>query len=81
MVLIIMIASVIASSVTMWSMKVTTMATATSALIIAIVIIIIATTRRIKLSADALELASIIILSPSPLLRPSIWPSTVYWPL
>ena len=78
MVLIIVMASVIASSMTKWSMKVTNMATATSASIIIVVIIVIATTRRIKLSTVALKLASIIILlSPSSLLRPSIWPPTV----
>ena len=42
-------ASIIASSMTTWPMKVTTIATATSAWKITIVIIIIATTRRIKL--------------------------------
>ena len=79
MVLIIVMASVIASSTTTWSMKVTTMATATSASIIAVVIIIIiATMRRIKLFAVALELASkIFLLSPYPLLRPSIWLSAI----
>ena len=81
MVLIIVMASVIASSMTMWSiittMKITTMATATYASIIAIIIITIATMGRIELSVIALESASIIILlSPSPLLRPSIWLST-----
>ena len=57
MILTIVMASVIASSGSMWSMKITTMATATSALIIAVVIIVIATTRRIKLPVDALKLA------------------------
>ena len=52
---------------TMWSMKVTTTAMATSALIIAIVTIIIATTGRVKLSAVALELASEMICCPLPL--------------
>ena len=81
MVLIIVMASVIASSVTMWSIIVTTMATATSASIIAIVIIIIATKGRIELFTVALVLASIIILlSPSPLLRPSFWLSTTIGP-
>ena len=78
MILIIVIASVIASSVATWSMKVTATATATSTLIIAVVIIVIATTRRIKLPMVTLKLASIIILlSPSPLLRPPVWPPTV----
>ena len=77
MVLIIVMWSVIASSVTMWSIKVTNMATATSTLIIAIVIIVIATTQGVKLSTVPLVLASInILLSPVPLLRPSIWLST-----
>ena len=45
---------------------------------IVVVIIVIATTRRIKLPAIALKLASIfILLSPSPLLGPSVWPPTV----
>ena len=78
MILIIVMASVIPSPMTTWSMKVTTTATATSASIITIVIIVIATTRRIKLPTVALKLAYIIILlSPFPLLGPSIWPPTV----
>ena len=72
-------ASVIASFVTMWSIKVTTMAMATSTLKIVKVIIVIPTKRGVKLSTVVLVLASIIILlSPSPLLRPSIWLSTTY---
>ena len=70
-------ALVIPSSSTVWSIIVSTMATATSTLISAIMIIIIAATGWIKLSMVALVLASIIILlSPSPLLRTSIWFST-----
>ena len=60
MALTIVVASVIASSVTVWSIIVSTMATATSILIIAIIIIILATTGGIKLSMVALVLASII---------------------
>ena len=78
MILIIVMASVIASSTSVWSMKITTMATATSTLIIAIVIIVITTTRKIKLPMVTLKLASIIILlSPFPLLGPFMWPPTV----
>ena len=78
MVWIIIMASIIASSTTTWPVNVTTMAMATSASMIPIVIIIIATMRRIKLPAVALKLASIVILlSPSPLLRPSVWSPTI----
>ena len=78
MILIIVVASVIASSTSTWSMKITTMAMATSTSIIAVVIIVIATMRRINLPMVTLELASIIILlSPSPLLGPSVWPPTI----
>ena len=57
-------ALVIASSVTTWSIIVTTVAMATSASIIAIVIIVIATMGGIELSAVALVFASIIIFCP-----------------
>ena len=74
MVLIIVVYSVIASSMTLWSIIVSTMAMATSTSIIAIIINIIAAMGGIKLSVVALVLASIIILlSPSPLLRTSVW--------
>ena len=73
MVLIIVVASVIASSMTTWSIIVSIMAMATSTLIISI----IAALGGVKLSVVALVLACIIILlSPSPLLRTSIWLST-----
>ena len=82
MVLIVVIASVIASSMTMWPMKVTTTSKATSTMIITIVIIIIATTRRIKFPTVSLKLASIVILlSPSPLLRPSVWSPVIIFAL
>ena len=67
---------------TVRSVIVSTMATATSALIIAIIVIIIASVGGIKLSMVTLVLASVIILlSPSPLLRTSVWfPTTVLAP-
>ena len=67
----------IASSITMRSEIISTMATTTSALIIAIVVIIIASAGGIKLSMVALVLAWIfILLSPSPMLGTSMWFST-----
>ena len=62
------------SSMTTWSVIVSTMATTTSTSIIAIIIIITAAVGGIKLSVVTLALASVIILlSPSHLLRTSIW--------
>ena len=79
MVLVIIMASIIASFMNERSEIVSTMAMTTSASIIAIIVIIIASVGGIKLSVATLILASIIILlSPSPMLGSSIWfPTTV----
>ena len=83
MVLVIIMALIIASPVTMGFEMVSIIAMTTSALIIAIVIIIIASVGGIKLSAVALVLAPVIILlSPSPMLGSFIWfPTTVLTPI
>ena len=83
MVLVIIVASIIASSMTMGSVIVSTTAMITSASIIAIIVIIIASARGIKLSMVTLVLASIIVLlSPSPTLGTSIWfPTAVLAPI
>ena len=76
-------ASIIASSVTVGSEMVSTMATTTSALIIAIVSIIMASVGGIKLSVVALVLVPVIVLlSPSSVLGSCIWfPTTVLTPI
>ena len=75
MVLVIVMALVIASSATAWSVIVSTTAMATSTSITAIIIIIMAAAGGIKLFTVALA-SIIILLSPFPLLRTSIWFST-----
>ena len=82
MILVIITPLIMASSMATGSEMISATATATFTSIIAIVIII-ASVGGIDLSTVALVLASIIILmSPSPLLRTSIWfPTTVLTPV